>query len=93
MATLLDSSFVPKTKVDFTAPYETWNKRMEEEWNEINNEGLGVVQFPRGDGHDVYIVRSMQPLKLQHVQTGDNWQVDYATIRGLKKEEVALMMG
>ena len=88
MATLLPTSYVPKTQVNFAAPHKEWQKQMNAEHKEIRAQGFGVVCFPRGDGHATYIVRCLKPLKLQHVESGDAWHADYATIRGLRLADV-----
>lgn len=36
------------------------------------------VDFPAGDGYARYVVLSLKPVKLLHLNVGDAWQVPYA---------------
>lgn len=37
-----------------------------------------TISFPRGDGNAVYMVASIKPLQLIHLEIGDNWSFEYA---------------
>lgn len=47
-----------------------------------------IIQFPMADGYACYFVKSEKPLVLQHIPYGDAYQIDYATIRGLRLADV-----
>lgn len=47
-----------------------------------------TIQFPIADGYAVYMVFQTSPLELIHVPTGDAWQADACTIRGLRLKDV-----
>ena len=90
MAHLLPNSFVPKTTVALSGP--DFMKHLELQDAEIAREGLGTIRIPVADGAAVYIVRSLKPAKLQHVWAGDAWHADAATIRGLRPQDISLIM-
>lgn len=92
MAQLLDKSYQPKPELDYTGASRDWHKIYDKQWEDIEKQGLGVITFPVADGQAVYIVRSLKPLKLQHVNYCDNWEVDYALIRGLRRADVEARM-
>ena len=52
----------------------------------------GMLSFPRGDGYAHYLVVKDKPLTVQHVRYSDAYQVDYMTIRGLRKTDVEWML-
>jgi hypothetical protein len=85
MAKLLPTSFVPKTKINYDDT--DWRDQLDKEWDEIEAEGP-IVKFGVADGYAVYIVRSMKPLTLQHVNSGDGYSAHPALIRGLTVADV-----
>ena len=55
--------------------------------NGYNGKNVGeVLNFPVADGHAQYMVLSMQPLRLVHLELGDAWSFQYANL--LTAEEV-----
>jgi hypothetical protein len=52
----------------------------------------GLISFPRGDGRAIYRVTKANPLTLQHVPFMDAWEMDAATIRGLRRIDVERML-
>ena len=80
------SSHLPTNDINYSAGNIL--DQLKKQDAEIAAQGLGLVQFPVADGYAQYIVRSLSPLKLQHVNAGDAWQVSYATIRGLRRADV-----
>jgi len=52
----------------------------------------GIISFPIADGRAIYQVIKEKPLQLAHVAFSDGWQADPITIRGLKLEDVKLML-
>jgi hypothetical protein len=47
--------------------------------NRKNQPNVGVtIKFPVADGHAVYMVASMKPLELVHVELWDGWHFQYA---------------
>ena len=51
-----------------------------------------VISFHVGDGKAYYFVKREKPLILQHMDFFDGYQIDAATIRGLRLEEVRRMV-
>ncbi len=51
-----------------------------------------IIHFPYADGSAHYRVSSASPLKLQHINVGDGWHVSAATIRGLRLDDVKVMV-
>ena len=51
-----------------------------------------VIHFPVADGRAYYLVKSAKPVVLQHIPYGDRYQVDAATIRGLRLGDVEAMV-
>ena len=47
-----------------------------------------IIHFPRGDGSAYYQVTREKPLTIQWIAVGDNWQVEGALIRGLRKADI-----
>ena len=47
-----------------------------------------VIRFPVADNYAIYRVSSWEPLTLQHVPTGDAYQIPRAHLRGLREEDV-----
>ena len=92
MATLLKHSFTPKFVIDYRRRDIPLGEQLDTEQKEIESKGLGIIRFHVGDGFAQYIVKSLAPLKLQHVNAGDAWQVDYVTIRGLRRADVEARM-
>lgn len=52
-----------------------------------------LVTFPVADGRAIYLVKSEAPLKLQHIPFFDGYQIDSATIRGLRLEDIRKRVG
>ena len=54
-----------------------------------NDEYAGeTVSFSVADGAAVYMVVKSKPLTLQHVNTGDNYFIPYAHVRGLRLSDI-----
>lgn len=51
-----------------------------------------ILRFPRGDGYAFYLVSSIKPLTLRHINYSDNWTVEPALIRGLRLSDVKRMV-
>lgn len=51
-----------------------------------------VISFPHADSYAMYLVKKDKPLLLMHLPLGDAWQVDQATIRGLRLTDVERMV-
>lgn len=51
-----------------------------------------IVFWHRGDGLARYLVTKESPLTLQHIAHMDGYQVEYALIRGLRKQDVLDML-
>lgn len=47
-----------------------------------------VLTFPIADGKAVYVVTKNRPLTLSHVPVGDEWTIDPALIRGIRRVDV-----
>jgi len=91
MATLL-----PKSLKLLPDGFDTtdWKARIEAEnaaFEELSAEN-DIISFGVGDGSADYLVVSKKPLKLQHIAHGDNYEVSYATIRGLRLSDVEEML-
>lgn len=43
----------------------------------------GLLRFPQGDGHAVYMVTCVEPLTLQHVPYCDGYTIDYYSLRAI----------
>ena len=51
-----------------------------------------LLSFPVADGRAIYRVAKTDPLTLEHVPYGDQWQIAKAHIRGIKLSDVLAMM-
>lgn len=89
MAQLLDKAYpLPELKFDGgdwreSEHEKAFRKLLQEET---------VISFGVADGGAYYLVKSMSPLKLQHIPYGDAYRVPYAMIRGLRKADVEAMV-
>ena len=45
------------------------------------------VNWPRGDGYARYLISKQRPLTLVHLEVGDAWHADGATIRGFRLQD------
>lgn len=68
-------------------PWQDYEKRCDthvkavKQWAKTNGAGPEAgqeVDFPQGDGYARYIVFSLKPVKLIHLNVGDAWQYPYA---------------
>jgi hypothetical protein len=71
-------------------PEREWENKLKD-WAREN--GSGELRgeewsYPRGDGYARYVVFSEHPLALVHIPTGDGWQIDEITRRGLRLSDV-----
>lgn len=57
-------------------------------WDKAKAEGRRFVRFPFADGHAVYEVRGQKRYTLHHVPVGDAWEIPYAHLRGLRKDDI-----
>jgi hypothetical protein len=69
-------------KGDYDEYFKAQEKYLEDlkEWARKNGSGPEAgkeVTFPVADGHAVYVVVSLKPVKLVHVATGDAWHYEY----------------
>lgn len=77
---------------DLPAGLSDWrNSEHEKEFQRLQREET-VISFGVADGGAYYLVKSMKPLKLQHIPYMDAYQVPYAMIRGLRKADVEAMV-
>lgn len=51
-----------------------------------------LVSFPYADGSANYVVTAARPLTLQHIPSGDAWQIPAAHMRGLCREDILDMV-
>ena len=72
-----------------------WRKEEERYLNEIKallktngftgkNAGK-IINFPMADSHASYMIASMKPLRLIHLETGDAWEFKYAHLLTAKE--------
>lgn len=87
MAQLLQDSYpLPEWKYDGLKtsdkdqPHEIEMKRLVKEET--------VIVFGVADGGAYYLVKSMKPLKLQHIPYGDAYRVSPIMIRGLRAADI-----
>lgn len=52
----------------------------------------GFIRFPAADSYAEYVVTSVSPLTLAHVDVMDGWRALPATIRGLRMNEARQMV-
>jgi len=45
------------------------------------------LRFPRGDGYARYLIAKQRPFTLVHLELGDAWHADGATIRGFRLQD------
>lgn len=69
---------------------QAWTERLKEWCRERGQGELAGAEwrYPRGDGYALYIVFTERPLALIHVATGDAWEIDDITRRGLRLADV-----
>lgn len=75
---------------EILAPEREWEDKLKE-W--ARREGQGELRgeewsYQRNDGYARYVVFSEQPLALVHIPTGDGYQIDEITRRGLRLSDV-----
>ena len=82
----LDFSDRSKEWDEILAPEREWEDRLKEWCRETGNGALRGEEFsyPRGDGCARYIIWTEKPLRMIHVPTGDAWQIDDMTRRGIR---------
>lgn len=51
-----------------------------------------IIRLPYADGQAHYRISCISPLRLQHIPIGDAWHVSAATIRGLRLDDVKVMV-
>lgn len=51
-----------------------------------------VLRWSRGDGYAYYLVTNDSPPTLRHISFGDEWRVEPALIRGLRKQDILDML-
>lgn len=88
MATLLPKSFVPKHQFSWGDKNINIHDEINKQYEEVEREGFGLYRYQVADGHAEYIIRSLKPLKLQHVDIIDGYSVNPAHIRGLRLADV-----
>lgn len=60
---------------------------------DANNSLVGqTLKWQRADGYAIYIVTSVRPLTIQHVDIGDAWTIEPALIRGLNRADIEIMV-
>lgn len=91
MAQLLKTPY-PLPELEFNLGRDWRQSAHEIAFRELCESGKPMIKFPVADGFAHYLVVSMQPLKLQHVPHGDGYSVLPATIRGLRKADVEVMI-
>lgn len=62
-----------KNEREYTAKVQVWAKQTGS--SEFAGE---IIRFPVADGYAQYVVLSLKPVKLIHLDTGDGWQFPYA---------------
>ena len=85
MARLLDSEY-PFPKYEDYNDWDKYFKASEEAFDNIPEDK--VISFGVADGYANYFVVSLSPLVLQHIPYLDGYWIDYAHIRGLRREDV-----
>ena len=72
----------------------TWRQKEEDYISKLketckkNSEGNAVgeiIKFNVADGHAMYMVYSLKPLQLIHLNLGDGWQSEFAELLTVKK--------
>lgn len=51
-----------------------------------------LLKWQRGDGYAFYLVINDNPLTVSRVKFGDNWSVEPALIRGLRRRDIEDML-
>jgi hypothetical protein len=87
-------SFGDGGKFDHKA-YDAEEERYVKELREwLKSEGFtgefvgGIIYFPIADGKAAYMVASLRPLTLIHMNWGDAWDADKILLRGLVAQDV-----
>lgn len=79
-----------KSIEEILAPETEWEEKLKA-WARENGSGdlRGEEwKYPKNDGYARYVVLSERPLALVHIPTGDGWQIDEITRRGLRLSDV-----
>ena len=87
-----EPSFVWKDRETYDNNIKTYMENVKEYLNELgyNTPETGkVIRFPVGDGYAEYMVASLKPAVIVHLEIGDCWQFQYdylLTAKEIKQE-------
>lgn len=79
-------------RFDINAELEAEKQWLEQVKADLRSKAKGdlvgeEVQFPRGDGYARYLIAKQRPFTLVHLDVGDAWHADGATIRGFRLQD------
>lgn len=86
----LDPDPYPLPAIDYSKGYPESNAAHDAAFDAIPADR--IIQFPRGDGYALYLVKSVSPPVVQHIPYGDAWTVEPALIRGLRAADLRQML-